>query len=93
VPVPLFTPSLSSLWIHLVTPVDAAIARPLAEGLRNGENGIAAVFEERPRGYTDRAKKSPEIHRMIEGRLEKKGARESDRVSAGDTVHVPARWW
>ncbi|MEO5824001.1 MAG: SDR family oxidoreductase, partial [Vicinamibacteraceae bacterium] len=35
VPVPLFTPRLSSLWIHLVTPVDAAIARPLAEGLRN----------------------------------------------------------
>jgi uncharacterized protein YbjT (DUF2867 family) len=35
VPVPFFTPRLSSLWIHLVTPVDAAIARPLAEGLRN----------------------------------------------------------
>jgi uncharacterized protein YbjT (DUF2867 family) len=35
VPVPLFTPRLSSLWIHLVTPVDAVIARPLAEGLRN----------------------------------------------------------
>jgi len=33
--VPLFTPRISSLWIHLVTPVDAAIARPLAEGLRN----------------------------------------------------------
>jgi hypothetical protein len=29
------TPRLSSLWIHLVTPVGAAIARPLAEGLRN----------------------------------------------------------
>ncbi len=34
-PVPLFTPRISSLWIHVVTPVDAAIARPLAEGLRN----------------------------------------------------------
>ena len=44
-------------------------------------------------GYTDRGKKSPEIHRMIGGKLEKKGAKESDRVSAGDTVHVPARWW
>jgi uncharacterized protein YbjT (DUF2867 family) len=33
--VPFLTPGLSSLWIHLVTPVDAAIARPLAEGLRN----------------------------------------------------------
>jgi circadian clock protein KaiC len=27
----------------------------LAEGLRNGEAGIAAVFEERPQGYTARA--------------------------------------
>jgi uncharacterized protein YbjT (DUF2867 family) len=34
-PVPVLTPRLSSLWIHLVTPVPAAIARPLAEGLRN----------------------------------------------------------
>ncbi len=35
IPVPVLTPRLSSYWIHLVTPVPAAIARPLAEGLRN----------------------------------------------------------
>lgn len=35
IPVPVFTPRLSSYWIHLVTPVPAFIARPLAEGLRN----------------------------------------------------------
>jgi uncharacterized protein YbjT (DUF2867 family) len=35
VPVPVLTPRLSSLWIHLVTPLGRAIARPLAEGLRN----------------------------------------------------------
>jgi uncharacterized protein YbjT (DUF2867 family) len=35
IPVPVLTPRLSSLWIHLVTPVSHAIARPLAEGLRN----------------------------------------------------------
>lgn len=35
VPVPVLTPRLSSAWIHLVTPVSARIARPLAEGLRN----------------------------------------------------------
>lgn len=34
-PVPVLTPRLSSLWIHLVTPISARIARPLAEGLRN----------------------------------------------------------
>lgn len=32
-PVPVLTPKLSSYWIHLVTPINAAIARPLAEGL------------------------------------------------------------
>ncbi len=34
-PVPVFTPRISSYWIHFVTPVPAYIARPLAEGLRN----------------------------------------------------------
>ena len=34
-PVRFLTPRLSALWIHLVTPVPAALARPLAEGLRN----------------------------------------------------------
>jgi uncharacterized protein YbjT (DUF2867 family) len=32
-PVPVLTPRLSSLWIGLVTPVDAGVARPLIEGL------------------------------------------------------------
>jgi uncharacterized protein YbjT (DUF2867 family) len=35
IPVPVFTPKLSSYWIHLVTPVPAYIAQPLADGLRN----------------------------------------------------------
>ena len=35
VPVPVLTPRLSSLWIHLVTPISHRIAIPLAEGLRN----------------------------------------------------------
>jgi len=33
--VPVLTPRLSALWIHLLTPVPAVLARPLAEGLRN----------------------------------------------------------
>jgi hypothetical protein len=32
-PFPLLTPRLSSLWIGLVTPVDAGVARPLIESL------------------------------------------------------------
>lgn len=35
IPIPFFTPWLSAYWIHLVTPVPAHLARPLAEGLRN----------------------------------------------------------
>ena len=34
IPVPFLSPRLSALWIHLVTPVPASIARPLTEGLR-----------------------------------------------------------
>ncbi len=33
IPVPLLTPWLSAKWVHLVTPVPAPIAQPLAEGL------------------------------------------------------------
>ena len=35
VEVPVLTPSLSSLWLHLVTPVGASVARPLIEGLKS----------------------------------------------------------
>ncbi len=52
VPVPLLTPWLSSLWIGLVTPVDAAIARPLIEGLSTPttvtDPSGAALFEIEP---------------------------------------------
>ena len=33
IPVPVLTPWLSAKWVHLVTPVPASIAQPLAEGL------------------------------------------------------------
>jgi uncharacterized protein YbjT (DUF2867 family) len=35
VEIPVLTPRLSSWWLHLVTPVNAAVARPLIEGLRS----------------------------------------------------------
>jgi uncharacterized protein YbjT (DUF2867 family) len=35
VEVPVLTPYLSSLWLNLITPVNASVARPLIEGLRN----------------------------------------------------------
>jgi uncharacterized protein YbjT (DUF2867 family) len=35
VEVPVLSPRLSSYWLHLVTPVNARVARPLVEGLRS----------------------------------------------------------
>ncbi len=51
IPVPVLTPTLSSLWIHLVTPIPSTIARPLAEGLRNPvicqENRIREIIPQK----------------------------------------------
>lgn len=35
IPIPVLSPRLSSYWVHWMTPVSAAITRPLVEGLRN----------------------------------------------------------
>jgi uncharacterized protein YbjT (DUF2867 family) len=35
IPVPVLTPKLSAYWVHFVTPIPAAIAKPLIAGLRN----------------------------------------------------------
>jgi hypothetical protein len=47
IPVPVLTPTLSSYWIDLVTPIPAGLARPLVQGLKNrvvcAENDIREV--------------------------------------------------
>lgn len=35
IPVPVLSPTLSSYWVHWMTPVPASLARPLIEGLKN----------------------------------------------------------
>ncbi|MFI6599416.1 SDR family oxidoreductase [Nonomuraea sp. NPDC050536] len=54
IPVPMLSPWLSSQWVGLVTPVPAAIARPLVESLRNEavchEHDIAAYVPDPPGG-------------------------------------------
>ncbi len=55
--VPLLSPTLSSHWIGLVTPVDAAVARPLVEGLMvetvvTDPSG-AELFDVRPIGVDE----------------------------------------
>ncbi len=54
IPVPVLSPSLSSHWVNLVTPVPGAIARPLIESLRNevicAEHEIAQWIPDPPDG-------------------------------------------
>jgi uncharacterized protein YbjT (DUF2867 family) len=57
IPVPLLTPHLSSLWIGLVTPVDAGVAQPLIEGLATetvvrDPSGMA-LFDVEPTGIDE----------------------------------------
>ena len=55
--VPLLTPWLSSLWIGLVTPVDAGVARPLIEGLSTSttvtDSSGAEPFDVDPIGFAE----------------------------------------
>lgn len=62
-PVPLLTPWLSSLWIGLVTPVDAGVARPLVEGLSTptvvtDESGMKLLGEHEPRPLAETLKQA-----------------------------------
>lgn len=71
--VPVLTPRLSSYWVNLVTPIPAAIARPLIEGLRN-ENVVknesaAELFPHiRPVGYRVAVERA--LTRLDAGNLE-----------------------
>ncbi|MFC7134690.1 MULTISPECIES: NAD(P)H-binding protein [Salinibaculum] len=49
IPVPVLTPRLSSYWVGLVTNVDAGVARPLIDGLKNP----VVVHDDSIREYLD----------------------------------------
>jgi hypothetical protein len=55
--VPVLTPRLSSWWLHLVTPVNASVARPLIDGLRTPtvahEEGIREIVPVEPTPIDD----------------------------------------
>ena len=71
-PVPLLTPRLSSLWIGLVTPVDARVARPLIEGLSTEtvvtDPSGAALFDVEPIGFDESLRKAVASERMLKAR-------------------------
>ena len=64
VPVPFLTPSLSSHWIGLVTPVDAGVARPLIESLASEtivtDPGPAGLFDVKLRTTRDALRQAHE---------------------------------
>jgi uncharacterized protein YbjT (DUF2867 family) len=72
VPIPLLTPWLSSLWIGLVTPVDAGVARPLVEGLSTPttvtDPGPATDFRIQPIAFAESLRRAlaedPEYHKQ-----------------------------
>jgi uncharacterized protein YbjT (DUF2867 family) len=55
--VPVLSPSLSSHWVGLITPVPASLARPLVESLRNtvvaGDTDIKELIADPPEGLID----------------------------------------
>jgi uncharacterized protein YbjT (DUF2867 family) len=77
VPVPFITPWLSSLWIGLVTPVDAGVARPLVEGLAAPtvvtDASGTELFDVQPIGFDEALRRAvaddPELRPRRRGRL------------------------
>ncbi len=73
IPVPFLTPWLSSLWIGLVTPVDAGVARPLVESLASptvvSDPEPARAFSVVPIGFDEALRRAvaedPEVAALV----------------------------
>ena len=66
---PFLTPWLSSLWIGLVTPVDAGVARPLIEGLSTPtvvtDPSGAALFDVDPMPFDEALRRALADERLV----------------------------
>jgi uncharacterized protein YbjT (DUF2867 family) len=97
IPVPVLTPRLSSLWIHLVTPLSHRIARPLAEGLRNPvvcrDDEATRLMPQRLLGVREaiRVALDQVAHREVETGWFDAGPIPGDPDWAGGTVFVDRR--
>jgi uncharacterized protein YbjT (DUF2867 family) len=97
IPVPVLTPRLSSLWIHLVTPLSHRIARPLAEGLRNPvvcrDDEAARLMPQRLLGVREAIRVALEqvAHREVETGWSDAGPIPGDPDWSGGTVFVDRR--
>ncbi|MEO3809024.1 SDR family oxidoreductase [Sphaerisporangium sp. B11E5] len=88
IPVPLLTTRLSSLWVGLVTPVPAGVARPLVESLREEavchEHDIARYIPDPPGGLMG----FPQAVRMALHRIKEAGV--ATRWSSASTPGAPS---
>lgn len=95
--VPVLTPRLSSLWIHLVTPIASSIARPLGEGLKNEvvcrENRIEKLIPQQLLTVREaiRASLSQMKSGMVETSWSTAGPMPGDPDWSGGTVFRDAR--
>ena len=64
IPVPFLTPTLSSLWLRLITPLYAPVGRALIEGVRNEtvvrDDRALRVFNVKPRGLREAVRRALE---------------------------------
>jgi len=97
VPVPVLTPHLSSLWIHLVTPIGAHLARPLADGLRNRvvvrDDAAQRLMPRRLQGVREAIRSALDSveHREVETTWSNAGPIPGDPDWAGGTVFTDRR--
>ena len=97
IPVPVLTPRLSSYWIHLVTPLSHAIAKPLAEGLKNPvvcrENRIREIIPQKLLTVREamRAALTKIAEHQVETSWSMAGVIRGDPDWAGGTVFRDAR--
>jgi len=97
VTLPVLTPRLSSLWIHLITPLSHRIARPLAEGLSNevvcSDDRAARSMPQRLLGADEAMKLAiaSDAGRMVETVWSDAGAVPGDPAWAGGRVFEDQR--
>jgi uncharacterized protein YbjT (DUF2867 family) len=88
VPVPVLSPTLSSSWLGLVTPLYARVGRKLIDSLRNPtvvvDDGARQAFAVRPRGFREAIARA-----LANEDREVAETRWSDALSAGG---IPRSW-
>ena len=97
IPVPVLTPTLSSLWLGLVTPIYARVGRKLIEGVRNEtvihDDKALRIFSIHPLGYREAIQRAltNEDHEFAQTRWsDAVSSRGVTKTKAG--VHIGSRF-